>query len=134
MGAKEFYSMEENKGIFHLVRWDHFGENFCKLKNGGFKKLISRGGRNANLWYIAKPILHKYITKGMITDEMDVKAIHPMNEFKEIDFERFKDNFKWLKKRMSFYLSTTGVLVSTVLEYYKCTSIQLYHQCSKIGY
>jgi hypothetical protein len=36
MGAKEVYSMEEHKDIFHFVRLDLFGENFCKLKKGGF--------------------------------------------------------------------------------------------------
>eukprot|EP00957_Ditylum_brightwellii_P101140 7707950-Ditylum_brightwellii.AAC.1 len=31
---------------------------------------------------------------------MDVNSIHAMNEFKEIDVERFKDNFKQLKTRI----------------------------------
>jgi hypothetical protein len=100
MGAKEVYDMDEHKDIFHLVRWDCFRDNFCKLKMGGFQKPNSRGGRNANPLYVAKPILHKYIINNMITDEMDVKAVHAMDEFKEIDFERFKDNFKRLKKRI----------------------------------
>ena len=53
MGAKEVYDMDEHKDIFHLVRWDRFCDNFRKLKTGGFQKPNSRGGRNANPWYVA---------------------------------------------------------------------------------
>lgn len=97
MDAKAVYAMEENKEIFMAVRWDRFRNNFNRLKNGGFKKT----GRNTpNYWQIAKPILQDYFIRNVITDETTIDEIHAMEEFKQIEKDRLKNNFNKLKSRI----------------------------------
>lgn len=97
MTTREVYDMEEHKETFKKVIWGRFKPNFEKLKNGGFKR---PGGKAVNPWNIARPIAHEYIIKNIINDDMDIKEIHSMDPFKDVEFDRFKDNFKRLKIRI----------------------------------
>eukprot|EP00957_Ditylum_brightwellii_P207025 15351123-Ditylum_brightwellii.AAC.1 len=52
--------------------------------NSGFAKPQSRRKADANPWHIAKPIVCSYYIARKITDEMDIKVIHTMEEFNKV--------------------------------------------------
>jgi hypothetical protein len=97
MDAAQVYAMEAHKDSFQDVLWSRFRANFTRLKKEGFKQ---KEKKKTNAWQIAKPILHKYYVTGKITDDMSMDQIHAMDEFKQVDKGRLKDNFNRLKKRI----------------------------------
>lgn len=99
MDAREEYNLELYKQTFQKVAWNRFRDNFKRLKKAGFKK-GEKEKKAVNPWVIAKPIAHEYYVKEIITDDMTIEEIHAMEPFAKVDFDRFKDNFTKLKKRI----------------------------------
>lgn len=97
MSAKDVYNLNEYSEVFQTVRWECFRSNYNRLKKKGFER---QKKREVNPWNIAKPIAHEYYVSGIITDDISIDEIHALDEFKDVDKERFKANFKNLKKRI----------------------------------
>ena len=86
---------------YQAVRLDRFRANFNAWKKRGFKAPATRERKPVNPWYIAKPILQEMYKTREIAQNANIRELHQSREeFKAVDFDKFRNNFSRLKKRI----------------------------------
>jgi hypothetical protein len=86
---------------YRAVREDRFKANFNRWKKGVFKPPATPQKKAVNPWYIAKPLAEQMYIDKIITSDMTMETIHQLrDEFKAVEFDKFKTNFTRSKKRI----------------------------------